>query len=204
MHPVHRRRGWRTRLGTNSSFGLSALALTTALAGSCAGASDELVNQALTAAREVPVFELSTGVCFNSETLTVDTSDASATDGAATGDPGADEPGGESGNDNVTSIDVVECSEPHRFQVFATVIHDCAAGAPFDNAAISADAQDQCDDGFEAAVGRTFEDSPDLELLPLRPSEASWQAGDRTTFCIAFPGDRTAFPDESLLIADRE
>lgn len=121
------------------------------------------------------MFELDTGVCFNSANL-----------GQA--------------NDDITSIEVVSCTEPHRFEVFDTVIHDEPAGAVFDAEALRDDAQNLCLAGFEEAVGRTFEESPELELLPVRPSETSWtDAGDRTTYCVAFPGDETAFPVESLL-----
>ncbi len=189
-----RRRGWRTRhriehagpgpLRTNARRPAQSERVTVTfmgvivamviVGGACTTASNDLVDQALTNPEPASVFELQTGVCFNSSNLGLD------------GD--------------ITSIEVVTCTEPHRFQVFDTVIHDAPAGAPFDAEALRTDAQNLCLDGFARAVGRTFEDSPELELLPLRPSEASWsEAGDRTTYCIAYPGDETAFPDESLL-----
>jgi len=79
----------------------------------------------------------------------------------------------------VDSVPTVPCSDPHDGEVYAEKV---LAGD-----ALPADADDQADEfcvtEFESFVGLPYADSV-LSMAVLRPTEDSWDAGDRTVQCI--------------------
>lgn len=79
----------------------------------------------------------------------------------------------------------VDCSKPHRYQVFAVV----ALTPPSDEwpgeAMASANAEVLCVDAIKAATGLDPADTPDdVELLHIDPTESSWRDGDRDVECL--------------------
>jgi hypothetical protein len=79
-----------------------------------------------------------------------------------------------------TQLEVVECSEPHDLQHFAagTIPGDGA----FDAEAVAATVSRACDEAMPGFVGTTPAESS-LEIAVVRPSPASWAAGDRSYAC---------------------
>lgn len=90
----------------------------------------------------------------------------------------------------LTDVDVVDCDEPHVGEVYAAVtVRD--GGFP-GTAVLQAQAEEEClGTAFESYVGVDY-NSSSLYAIPVFPSEASWEAGDRTTYCIAADGSDLA------------
>ena len=104
------------------------------------------------------VFELSVGDCFD--------------------DP--------SNFEEVTSVEVVECTEPHDNEVYAnlTVPNSSFPGIQ----AMQTQADDLCHDDFGDFVGTPWEDSL-LDYGWLHPTEESWDDGDRVVTCFLYDAD---------------
>jgi hypothetical protein len=90
------------------------------------------------------------------------------------------------GEASLDSVQIVDCAEPHEFEVYASVAlpGDRFPGA----AAIDELADPQCRAAFEALIGIPRENSR-LAYDLVYPTQESWQAGDREVLC------RVAEPD---------
>lgn len=102
------------------------------------------------------VFELSVGDCF---------------------DEAADFDGGE-----VSDVPIVDCEEPHDYEVFATEDWNEGDDYPGD-AALVEWADGVCEGAFESYVGSPYATSA-LYYTHLVPSAGSWTTGDREVACM--------------------
>lgn len=83
---------------------------------------------------------------------------------------------------NITTIVVVDCSEPHSWEAFAEKVME---GDEFPGSEeTSAIADDFCYTEFESYLGIPFDDSM-YELQSLFPSQGSWVGDDRLISCLA-------------------
>jgi len=109
-----------------------------------------------TACTQGNVFSLAVGDCFN--------------------DPDA--------TDVVSSVEMVDCTEPHDNEVFAT--YDIVGSDFPGQAAVQENAADGCLSRFEPFVGADYLDSS-LDVSFLTPSAESWdQADDREVVCFLY------------------
>jgi len=83
----------------------------------------------------------------------------------------------------ITDIAVVDCADPHDYEVFAAF--DVADG-PFPGVAALDDAAAACIPLFEDYVGSAYEDTPDLDIAWLSPTAESWGEGDREISCSVY------------------
>ena len=88
----------------------------------------------------------------------------------------------------VDELPTVDCDEPHELQVVGLVEHD-ADDFPGDEV-ISQEAFEECLELFEDFVGAPFTET-NLSVLPITPTEESWNtADDRESICAAGRDDR--------------
>ena len=86
----------------------------------------------------------------------------------------------------VSTLELVDCAEPHDNEMFAEVSID---GAVFPgNQALREFGAEACLPEFEAYVGETYAESP-LDYTFLSPSEDSWAEGDRIFVCFLYSAD---------------
>ncbi|MGK3953223.1 septum formation family protein [Microbacterium sp. I2] len=85
--------------------------------------------------------------------------------------------------DEVTSIPVVPCADPHDDEVYYA--YDLAEGEYPGEEAVKADADATCIPEFANFIGLAYEESV-LDYWPLYPTEGSWASGDREVLCIAW------------------
>jgi hypothetical protein len=84
----------------------------------------------------------------------------------------------------VSSVPVVECSEPHDNEVFA--VFDYTATDVFPGGTeMNAAAHDLCVAEFEAYVGLGYLES-ELNVFPITPTQGSWDDGDREIVCALY------------------
>ena len=86
----------------------------------------------------------------------------------------------------------VDCSEPHRYEVYAVSTLDGPRTFPGE-ATVDEAAQHECYLQFESNVGYPAEElPPDVKVLYLQPSESSWNdEADRDVECLlVFDDDR--------------
>ncbi len=97
----------------------------------------------------------------------------------------------------VSSVEVVECDEPHQAEVYAQF--DLVDGELPDDpttpgypggAELTWYAQDECQDRFADAVGESYWDSP-YDLKVITPSFSTWDLGDRAITCLVVGADGT-------------
>ena len=86
----------------------------------------------------------------------------------------------------VSSLELIECAEPHDNEVFAEVFMSDAS-FPGDNG-VAEFAFEECFAPFEAYVGESYAESP-LDYIYLGPTQESWDAGDRSVLCILYSAD---------------
>lgn len=85
----------------------------------------------------------------------------------------------------------VDCSKPHRYQVFAVVPLTTPTDEWPGESMVSTNAEALCVDAIKAATGLDPADTPDdVELLHIDPTESSWRDGDRDVECL-FRWDRS-------------
>jgi hypothetical protein len=109
---------------------------------------------------ETSVFDLSVGDCFNDqEDLTVI---------------------------EVTSVDTVDCAEPHDNEIYYEYSMTDAV-FPGNDAAMDSGAL-RCLEEFDAFVGIAWDVSA-LELFPITPTSVSWDEGDRVVYCAIYALD---------------
>ncbi len=82
----------------------------------------------------------------------------------------------------VESVDVVDCSEAHDFEVYALPNNTASGDYPGADALFSW-ADQQCWEAFEPYVGVPFEES-ELFFTNLIPTDESWEQGNRSATCM--------------------
>lgn len=80
----------------------------------------------------------------------------------------------------VSSVPIVDCSEPHDNEVFA--IYDEVDGPYPGVDALLERARSGCIERFDAFVGIDYLDS-ELEVFSITPSEEGWESGDNEVIC---------------------
>jgi hypothetical protein len=93
----------------------------------------------------------------------------------------------EDGQQEVGTLPVVDCSEPHTGEVFY-VEELSGDSVPAD---VASQADEVCAANFEAFVGLPYEESS-LYLTSLYPTEGSWSQGDRQIVCLIVDGEGDA------------
>ena len=85
----------------------------------------------------------------------------------------------------VSTAEVVECSEPHDAEVFALPQHPAGADEPFPGTTeIGEFADTECLAAFEPYVGTDYQSSA-LFFSALQPTQETWdQADDREVACL--------------------
>ena len=91
----------------------------------------------------------------------------------------------DTGEVTIESIEVIDCSAPHDFEVFSVFdIGEQFEDFPGDSI-LAEQAFDACIEAFEGYVGIPYAEST-LWLFPLAPLEDSWQAGDHEVACLVY------------------
>ena len=88
----------------------------------------------------------------------------------------------------VVSLPTVHCRRPHQAEVYDVVQLPQRLGEPFPGDALVARAHQACLERFEPFVGIAWTAS-ELDFVSLRPSEVSWEQGDRAVACVLFRPD---------------
>jgi hypothetical protein len=89
----------------------------------------------------------------------------------------------------VSSIDLVDCGQPHDAEVFGTVELEDPEDAPYPgNEEIVTRVNDLCTDLFDDYVGVPPDES-ELTIDGIYPVEESWRFGDREGVCYAYDND---------------
>lgn len=90
----------------------------------------------------------------------------------------------------VEEVDVVDCAEPHTYEVYAVALHPAGPGEEYPgDDEISSFADDEClGDAFYDYVGIDYQDS-ELFAFALQPTAETWDVGDREVVCAAFLQD---------------
>lgn len=91
----------------------------------------------------------------------------------------------------VVSVATVDCGQPHQAEVYDVVQLPQQRGEPFPGDALVSQARDECLARFEAFVGLPWTAS-ELDFVSLRPTEVSWEDGDRAIACVVFRPDGQA------------
>jgi hypothetical protein len=104
------------------------------------------------------VFELAVGDCFD------------ATDDAQGG--------------RISDVPIVDCAEPHDREVFQTF--EVADGAFPGKQELAARAREECIPAFEEYVGAGYGSGSRLGILPITPTQSSWDNGDREVVCTLY------------------
>lgn len=83
----------------------------------------------------------------------------------------------------VESVPVVECTEPHDSEAYASIIMDDGDFPGADE--VDTQAQDGCLAAFEGYVGTSYDNSK-FEISYYYPTEATWANGDREILCVLY------------------
>ncbi|MGB5756298.1 MAG: septum formation family protein [Acidimicrobiales bacterium] len=155
---------WSEKLGMFSTRVLPIvvlLGLGAAACGSTATSDESTRNDAgdIVEAGDVGVLALGVGDCFD--------------------DPSEDAT-------EVASVAAVPCDQPHDNQAYA--VFDLPDGDWLGQDPVVDAAFTGCLDRFEAAIGEPYDVSP-LDILPLYPTEDSWNAGDHEVVCAVYNVD---------------
>jgi hypothetical protein len=90
----------------------------------------------------------------------------------------------EDGQQEVGTLPIVDCSEPHTGEVFY-VEELTGSEVPAD---VASQADALCAANFESFIGLPYEESS-LYLTSLYPTAASWSQGDRQIVCLIVDGE---------------
>lgn len=90
----------------------------------------------------------------------------------------------EDGQQEVGTLPIVDCSEPHTGEVFF-VQELSGDSVPAD---VAAQADEVCAANFESFIGLPYEESS-LYLTSLYPTSGSWEQGDRQIVCLIVDGE---------------
>jgi hypothetical protein len=85
--------------------------------------------------------------------------------------------------DEVSSLPVVDCAQPHESEVYAVFNVDVAG--VYDETAVIEAAEEGCRTEFADFVGRRY-DSSVLDIFYLYPLADGWELGDRKVMCSIF------------------
>lgn len=102
-----------------------------------------------------------------------------------------DEP---STTDAISDLQQQPCNEPHDGEVFATVRHTAAPGAPYPPSSDFDDlVSDECVPQLQAYTGRSINEviAAGLDFSYLYPTSTSWSNGDRGVTCYITKADDT-------------
>lgn len=88
----------------------------------------------------------------------------------------------------VSTVEVVDCAEPHNYEVF--LLHTLTDASLPDSATMDQYAQDACLPAFNEYVGIEYAYSS-YGITTLSPKETSWALGDRTLKCLIASMDDT-------------
>ncbi|MBQ9919119.1 MAG: septum formation family protein, partial [Microbacterium sp.] len=83
----------------------------------------------------------------------------------------------------ITSDNVLDCAQPHNFEIFSSFLVD--DGAFPGESVFEEQAYEKCDAAFAAFVGIPYADST-LEYTYLSPTKETWAQGDREILCMIF------------------
>jgi hypothetical protein len=86
-------------------------------------------------------------------------------------------------SEEVSDLDIVECSEPHDNEIFA--IHAMTEATYPGLETTGALADELCVGEFESFVGVAY-DISELDIGWLAPTEESWSSGDREIVCFLY------------------
>ena len=143
---------------TPGTFGSRAVAVAVVVVAGLGLSGCSLINQ-LTGGGD-DVFAIEVGDCLNDATTT---------------------------GDEVTSVPIVPCDEPHDSEAFASVQMD--DGEYPGDTAVSAEADEVCTAEFESFVGVPYEDSK-YYYSYYAPTQGSWEnRGDREILCTVYDRD---------------
>jgi hypothetical protein len=95
---------------------------------------------------------------------------------------------GDVGAFDYTELAVVACDEPHDNEVYHLFDLEGGAAYPGDEQ-IAQLTRDGCLSAFEAYVGKPYTESV-FAILPIPPSETSWDGGDREVVCAVYDTGR--------------
>lgn len=87
----------------------------------------------------------------------------------------------------ISSVPVVDCSEPHDNEVFALIDYGETDTYPGSDQ-MEQIGNDRCITLFASYVGIDYGASV-LEVFPITPTEASWADGDREIICALYNAD---------------
>ena len=90
------------------------------------------------------------------------------------------------GDDAVTSVPVVDCSEPHDSEVFYS--HIMSQASYPGTTATTDEADVACSAAFEDFIGIPYSDSV-LYFSYFYPTESTWANGDREVLCMVYDND---------------
>lgn len=85
-------------------------------------------------------------------------------------------------DDSVSTVPIVDCSEPHDLEVYHGGSMDSALEFPGRDEVIEL-VDEGCYEAFETFIGIPIDES-DLNLQTLFPLEESWELGDREYLCL--------------------
>jgi hypothetical protein len=88
---------------------------------------------------------------------------------------------------NVEEVNVVDCAEPHQYEVYAVIQHPAGPDEEYPgDEAISDFADEEClGSTFEDYVGTPYQES-ELFAFVLQPTAETWDVGDREFVCAAY------------------
>ena len=119
---------------------------------------------ASTSAEPTSVFDLDVGDCFSVE------------------------------SDELTSVVVVDCEEPHEYEAFAVLDHEAGEADPFPGDELMLEyGNTECQAPFQAYVGVEYETSIWF-ITSVFPSEETWATGDREIVCTLNQQDADSEP----------
>ncbi|TNU72905.1 hypothetical protein FH969_14260 [Miniimonas arenae] len=87
----------------------------------------------------------------------------------------------------VSDVPIVDCSEAHDNEVYAE--YDIDGDDYPGTDAVQQEASDFCLKEFESFVGASYEDTTNLDVYMLYPTDGSWDQGDRTVTCAVYSLD---------------
>ena len=95
---------------------------------------------------------------------------------------------GDRGAYDYTELAVVDCEDPHDNEVYH--LFDATGGATYPgDEQIASVTRDGCLAAFEPYVGKPYTESV-YSILPIPPSEQSWNGGDREVVCALYDTGR--------------
>lgn len=92
-----------------------------------------------------------------------------------------------SDSSNVSSVDLVPCTQAHLYEAYATQDVADASDYPGDDA-LTKEADDICQGAFDGFLGVSYDDSK-MDYTFLYPTPDSWATGDRNVLCLMVDPD---------------